>query len=318
MKPDSRIYLAGHRGLVGGAILRVLRARGQQNLILRSSRELDLRDQAATFAFFEAQQPEVVILAAARVGGIGANSNLPGEFIYENLAIASNVIEAARRTGVGKLLNLGSTCIYPRMAPQPIREDALLSGPLEPTNRPYALAKIAAIEMCDAYRRQYGCDFISAMPTNLYGPGDNFDLETCHVLPALLRKFQEAQDSGAAEVMLWGTGTPLREFLYIDDLAEACLFLLERYSEPGPINVGSGEEVSILQLARMIAQVVGFQGSLVWDKSRSDGTPRKICDSQRLYALGFKPQVRLHDGLRRTHAWFLEHRSEARGVRTGA
>ena len=308
---DSKIYVAGHAGLVGGALVRALRARGHRNIVTRRSHELDLRDQAATDAFFRAQKPDFVFLAAARVGGILANSTLPAQFIYDNIAIATSVIHAAHVHGVQKLLNLGSSCIYPRQALQPIREEYLLSGPLEPTNRAYAVAKIAAIEMCDSYRVQYNSDFISAMPTNLYGPGDNFDLQSSHVLPALLRKIIEAKEAGAPTVSIWGSGTPLREFLYVDDMADACLFLMESFSEPGPVNVGSGRDISIRDLALLIQDVVGYGGELAFDASKPDGMPRKLLDVSRLERAGWKARTPLRGGIEQTLAWFLEHRAGA-------
>ncbi|PNY79940.1 GDP-L-fucose synthase family protein [Deinococcus koreensis] len=311
MEKTSRIYVAGHRGLVGGAILRRLQAEGYTGLITRTSRELDLRDQAAVRAFFAQERPEFVFLAAAKVGGILANSTYPAQFLYDNLMIAANVIHASHEHGVRKLLNLGSSCIYPRLAPQPLREEYLLTGPLEETNRAYAVAKIAAIELCDHYRAQYGSDFISAMPTNLYGPGDNFDLQGSHVLPALLRKMIEAKEAHAPQVEVWGSGTPLREFLYVDDLADASLFLMERVSEAGPINVGTGQDLSIRDLAQVIADAVGYTGALVFDASKPDGTPRKLMDVSRLRALGWEASTSLHDGVARTLAWYLAHRAEA-------
>ncbi|THF87360.1 GDP-L-fucose synthase [Deinococcus sp. KSM4-11] len=311
LQPDSRIYVAGHRGLVGGAILSRLQAAGHTNLITRTSRELDLRDQAAVRDFFAAERPQFVFLAAAKVGGILANSTYPAQFLFDNLMIAANVINAAHEHGVTKLLNLGSSCIYPRLAPQPLKEEYLLTGPLEDTNRAYAVAKIAAIELCDSYRTQYGADFISGMPTNLYGPGDNFDLKGSHVLPALLRKMIDAKEAGAKTVEVWGSGTPLREFLYVDDLADACLFLMERVSEPGPINIGTGEDLTIRDLAHLIADVVGFQGDLAFDASKPDGTPRKLMDVSRLAALGWSAHTGLREGLEKTYAWYLAHREEA-------
>ncbi|WP_034388912.1 GDP-L-fucose synthase [Deinococcus sp. YIM 77859] len=313
MHPDARIYVAGHGGLVGSAIVRRLQAAGFTNLITRRSRDLDLRDQAAVQAFFQQERPEYVFLAAAKVGGILANSTYPAEFLYDNLMIAANVIHAAHLSGVTKLLNLGSTCIYPREAPQPLREDALLTGPLEETNRAYAIAKIAAIELCDQYRAQYGCDFISAMPTNLYGPGDNFDLLGSHVLPALIRKMVDAQEAGQPTVQVWGSGTPRREFLHVDDLADACLFLMERVSEPGPINVGTGEDLSIRELAERVRAAVGYTGELVFDPSKPDGTPRKVTDVSRIHALGWHHQIGLEEGLRHTVDWYLAHRGHVRG-----
>lgn len=303
----GRIYLAGHRGMVGRAIHRALRANGVEDVITRTSSELDLRDQAAVQRFFEAERPDVVILAAARVGGIVANRDAPATFLYDNLAIATNVIHAAHRLGVRKLLNLGSSCVYPKHAPQPIPEDALLTGPLEDTNRAYAVAKIAAIELCDAYRRQHGDDFVSAMPTNLYGPHDDFDLRSSHVLPALLRKTHEAKRRGDATVEVWGSGRPRREFLHVDDCADAALFLLENVSEAGPINVGCGEDLSIGELARTIAEVVGFEGRPTFDPSMPDGTPRKLLDVSHLARLGWTARIPLRDGVASTYAWYLEH-----------
>ena len=309
LRPDTKVYLAGHRGLVGSAILRRLEAEGYRNVVTRTHAELDLTDQAATRAFFEAERPEVVILAAAKVGGIVANRDAPVDFLHRNLDIASNVIASSYAVGVRKLLNLGSSCIYPKHAPQPLREDALLTGPLEPTNRAYAIAKIAAIELCDAYRAQYGADFVSAMPTNLYGPGDHFDLTTSHVLPALLRKAHEAKVAGAASMEVWGSGTPRREFLYVDDLADAALFLLEHVSEPGPINVGTGVDLTIRELAETILDVVGFDGDLTFDRSKPDGTPRKQLDVSKLRDLGWTASTGLREGLERTYAWYLAQRA---------
>lgn len=309
MNQSAKIYVAGHRGLVGSAILRRLRAEGCEQLITRTSADLDLRNQAAVRAFFEEERPEYVFLAAAKVGGILANSTLPAQFLYDNLMIAANVINSAHETGVTKLLNLGSSCIYPRMASQPLREEALLTGPLEETNRAYAVAKIAAIELCDHYRTQYGDDFISGMPTNLYGPGDNFDLKGSHVLPALMRKMVEAREARSPQVEVWGSGTPLREFLYVDDLADACLFLMQNVSEPGPINIGTGEDLTIRALAELIAEVVGYQGELVFDASKPDGTPRKLMDVSRLRALGWEARTGLREGIERTLDWYLAERA---------
>jgi GDP-L-fucose synthase len=307
----TKIYVAGHRGLVGSAIVRRLEAEGLTNLVTRTSAELDLRDQAAVRAFFAEERPEVVVLAAAKVGGILANSTYPAQFLYDNLLIATNVIHGAHETGVRKLLNLGSSCIYPRLAEQPLRESALLTGPLEETNRAYAVAKIAAIELCDSYRTQYGDDFISAMPTNLYGPGDNFDLKGSHVLPALLRKVVEATERSDDTVEIWGSGTPLREFLYVDDLADACLYLLRHVSMPGPVNVGTGRDVSIRELADIIADAVGYRGSFAYDASKPDGTPRKLMDVSLLAGLGWTASTDLRDGIRRTLDWYLTHREAA-------
>lgn len=304
LSQSSSLYLAGHRGLVGGAILRLLRERGFDNVITRTSSELDLRDQAAVFRFFEEERPDYVILAAARVGGIMANSTYPADFIYDNLVIAANVVKAAHNSGVRKLLNLGSSCIYPRDAEQPLREEALLTGPLEPTNEAYAIAKIAAIKLCDHFRTQYGCDFISAMPTNLYGPGDNFDLQKSHVLPALMRKMDDARRAGSRSVTLWGSGAPLREFLYVDDMADAALFLLDRFSDSGPINVGAGRDIRIRDVAGIMAEVVGFRGEIEWDITKPDGTPRKLMDVSRIRELGWEARVGLREGLARTYAWY--------------
>jgi GDP-L-fucose synthase len=301
----TKIYVAGHRGLVGSAIMRRLESEGLTHLVTRTSAELDLRDQASVRAFFAEERPDVVVLAAAKVGGILANSSYPAKFLYDNLMIATNVINAAHEHGVRKLLNLGSSCIYPRLAEQPLRESALLTGPLEETNRAYAVAKIAAIELCDSYRAEYGDDFISAMPTNLYGPGDNFDLRGSHVLPALLRKVVEAKDSGADAVEIWGSGTPLREFLYVDDLAEACLFLLRHVSMPGPVNVGTGRDVTIRELADLIADVVGYQGSFRYDATKPDGTPRKLMDVSLLAGQGWTASTGLREGIERTLDWYL-------------
>jgi GDP-L-fucose synthase len=282
--PSARVYVAGHRGMVGAAIVRALEAAGFHNILTRSSAELDLRDQAAVNAFFAETQPEYVFLAAARVGGILANDSYPADFLYDNLAIETNVIHAAYRQRVKKLLFLGSTCIYPRLAPQPLQEESLLTGPLEPTNEWYAVAKIAGIKLCQAYRRQHGCDFISAMPTNLYGPGDNYDLEQSHVIPAMLRKMHDAKQRGDRAVTLWGTGTPLREFLHVDDLADALLFLMQHYSGESHVNVGVGQDLSIRELAELVREVVGFEGELVFDTSKPDGTPRKLVDTSRINA----------------------------------
>ena len=312
MDRAAKIYVAGHRGMVGSAIVRALRTAGYTNMVTRTSAELDLRDGAETRAFLAKEKPAYVVMAAARVGGIKANSTEPYDFLYDNLAMAANVIDGSRRAGVRKLLFLGSSCIYPKLAPQPIREESLLTGPLEVTNEAYAIAKIAGIKLCDHARAQYGCDFISAMPCNLYGTGDNFSLENSHVLPALIRKMHEAKLRGDTSLRLWGTGTPLREFLHADDLAEACVLLLERYSQAGHINVGSGEELSIRQLAEQIAQVVGFTGRLEFDPSMPDGTPRKLMDVSRIRALGWKPRLSLPEGIRSAYAWYLAHSAEVR------
>lgn len=304
---DQRIYVAGHRGMVGAAIVRRLQAEDCE--ILTAPREVDLREQAAVREWFASNRPDVVILAAAKVGGIWANDNAPGEFLYDNLAIELNVIEAARQEKVRKLLFLGSSCIYPRDARQPMSEDALLTGPLEPTNEWYAVAKIAGIKLCQAYRRQYGCDFISAMPTNLYGPGDNFDLATSHVLPALIRKAHEAKASGEP-LTVWGSGTPLREFLHVDDLADACIHLLKTFSGELPINVGSGHEVSIRALAEQIAAIVGCADQLEFDSTKPDGTPRKLLDSSALAGLGWRPRIALEEGIRDAYRYYVDTASE--------
>ena len=295
---NSRIFVAGHRGLVGSAIWRELEARGFQHLIGRTRAELDLLDAVAVRRFYETEQPEFVFMAAARVGGILANSSRPAEFLFENLQVQNNLIHGAHVAGVRKLLFLGSSCIYPKLAPQPLKEESLLSGPLEPTNEWYAVAKIAGIKMCEAYRRQYGCHFISAMPTNLYGPGDNYDLQSSHVLPALIRKFHDAKNATAPGVTCWGTGTPLREFLYADDAARACVFMMEHYDGGQFLNVGYGGDVTIRELAETVRRIVGFTGKIVWDATKPDGTPRKLMDSSRLLALGWKPRVNLKDGIR--------------------
>ncbi len=302
----QRIYVAGHRGLVGSAIVRRLRRQGDENLILRSSAELDLRQPQAVDDFFERERPHQVYLAAAKVGGIHANDHYPADFIRDNLQIQTNVIDAARRAGVRKLLFLGSSCIYPRLAPQPMSESCLLTGALEPTNEWYAIAKIAGLKMCQAYRKQYGFNAIAAMPTNLYGPGDNFDLENSHVLPALMRKFHEATLRQESVVVVWGTGTPRREFLHVDDLADACVFLMERYQQIEPINIGWGQDVSIRELAQCVGEVVGFQGDIRFDTSRPDGTPRKLLDTSRLSALGWKPGIGLRAGIEATYRWYAQ------------
>jgi GDP-L-fucose synthase len=307
MKQSDKIYVAGHSGLVGSALLRLLKERGFLNLITRSRAELDLRDERMVRDFFAEEGPEVVVLAAAKVGGIKANIDAPVEFLIENLQIQNNVIRAAHEAGARKLLFLGSSCIYPKFAPQPIPESALLSGPLEPTNEPYAIAKIAGVKLCQAFARKYGANFISAMPTNLYGPGDNFDLETSHALAALLRKAHEAKMSGAKEMIVWGTGEPRREFLHADDLAAAVLFLLEKYDSPEIINVGCGEDISIRELAELICEVVGFRGELRWDRSKPDGTPRKLLDVSKIKKLGWHPTISLRDGVARFYEWFLDN-----------
>jgi GDP-L-fucose synthase len=309
MNPDSSIFVAGHRGLVGSAILRRLEAAGYRNLLLRDRSELDLARQGAVERFFATSRPEYVFLAAAKVGGILANNSYPAQFLHDNLVIQSNIIDAAWRNGTRKLLFLGSSCIYPKHASQPMTEDSLLTGPLEPTNEWYAIAKIAGLKMCQAYRRQYGFDAISAMPTNLYGPGDNFSLQNSHVLPALLRKFHEAKEAGAAHVEVWGTGTPRREFLHVDDLADACVFLMQNYQGEHWVNVGWGRDETIAELADTIRRVVGFEGSLRFDSSKPDGTPRKLLDTRRLMELGWSPKIGLEAGIRSTYEWFLNNRA---------
>jgi len=315
MERTAKIYVAGHRGLVGAAICRRLYRQGYANLVTRTRQELDLRDQRAVGEFFARERPAYVFLAAARVGGIHANSTRPAEFIYDNLAIETNVIHAAWGSGVKKLLFLGSSCIYPRLAPQPMKEEYLLAGPLEPTNEAYAVAKIAGLKMCQAYRRQYGFNAICLMPTNLYGPGDNFDLESSHVLPALIRRFHEAKLAGAPQVVLWGTGTPRREFLHVDDLADAAVFLMERYDSEEIINVGTGEDLTIAELAELVREVVGYRGAIAFDAKMPDGTPRKLLDVSRLRALGWQPRIGLREGIEATYRWYCE---EAVGVGQGA
>ncbi|MFO1512694.1 MAG: GDP-L-fucose synthase [Verrucomicrobiota bacterium] len=309
MNQHSCIYVAGHRGLVGSAIWRELEQRGVSRLVGRTHHELELRDSAAVDRFYTETKPDYVIAAAARVGGILANNSRPAEFIYDNLQIQSNLIHGAWKAGVKKLLFLGSSCIYPRHAPQPLQEDHLLTGPLEPTNQWYAIAKIAGIKMCQAYRRQYGCDFICAMPTNMYGVNDNFDLNSSHVLPALIRKFHEAKVNGSSTVTCWGTGTPLREFLFADDLARACVFLMENYSDEHFINIGYGSDLTIRELADIVRRVVGFTGQITWDTTKPDGTPRKLMDSSRLFALGWRPRVDLETGIRLVYEDFLKRHS---------
>ena len=305
MSKSAKIFVAGHRGMVGSALIRRLELEGFSNLLVRDSSKLDLRDESAVAKFFAAEKPAVVILAAAKVGGIKANNDFPVEFLLENLRIQNNVIQAAHETGARKLLFLGSSCIYPKFAPQPIPETALLGGPLEPTNEAYAIAKIAGIKLCQAYAREYGANFISAMPTNLYGPNDNFDLETSHVLAALLRKAHEAKMRKDRRLIVWGSGKPRREFLHVDDLASACLLLLEKYDSSEIINVGCGEDISIRELAELICDVVGFNGEIAWDTTKPDGTPRKLLDVTKLRALGWKPSILLRDGIGRTYEWFL-------------
>jgi GDP-L-fucose synthase len=301
MQQQDKIYIAGHRGMVGSAITRKLKREGFTNFVTRTSAELDLKDQPAVKAFFEKEKPDYVFLAAAKVGGILANNTYRGEFLYDNLMIQSNTIDAAYRYGVRKLMFLGSSCIYPKLAPQPLKEDYLLTGPLEESNEPYAIAKIAGIKLCDAYRSQYGCNFISVMPTNLYGPNDNYDLNTSHVLPALIRKFHEAKVNAAPTVTLWGSGKPRREFLHADDLADACFFLMERYNEPGLVNIGTGEDLEIGELALLIKDIVGFTGEIRHDLSKPDGTPRKLMDVSKLLNFGWKAAIPLPEGLRRVY-----------------
>jgi len=307
----ARFYIAGHRGLVGSAIWRAAEAAGFENLIGRTSSELDLRDREATMAFFEAERPDVVVMAAARVGGILANSTYPAEFISENLRVQVNVLDAAQQCGVERLLFLGSSCIYPKFAEQPIREDSLMTGPLEPTNDAYAIAKIAGILQVQAIRRQYGLDYISAMPTNLYGPNDNFDLTSSHVLPALIRRAHEAKITGAETMTIWGTGQPRREFMHVDDLARACLYLLATYSDPNPINIGTGTDISIGELAQLIADVVGWQGRIEYDHTKPDGTPRKLLDVTRLHTLGFESTIDLMTGVKDTYDWYCQQPNPA-------
>lgn len=302
------VYVAGHHGLVGSAIARKIDEKGEHEWIGRTRSELNLLDRGAVFDFVGATQPDAIIVAAAKVGGIHANSTYPVEFLTENVQLQSNLMDAAHAAGVDRLLFLGSSCIYPKFAEQPIREDSLLTGPLEPTNEAYAIAKITGIRLADAYRSEYGRDWISAMPTNIYGPGDNFDLETSHVLPALIHRFHSAREQGLDSVTLWGSGNALREFLYSEDLAEASLFLLDHYHEPGPINVGFGQDLSIRELAELVASIVGFEGTIEWDESKPNGTPRKILDSRRIRELGWAPTVQLRDGIGRTYEWFLAHR----------
>jgi GDP-L-fucose synthase len=344
MNQNSRIYVAGHKGLVGSAIVRKLQSGGYSNLIIRSHKELDLMRQAKVEAFFKAEKPDYVFLAAARVGGIMANNTYPAEFIYENLSIESNVIHSAHATGVKKLLFLGSSCIYPKDCPQPMKEEYLLSGKLEPTNEPYAVAKIAGIKMCQSYNRQYGTRFVSVMPTNLYGPGDNFDLETSHVLPALIRKFQEAKireanlpgvasslkrgapltsserserSSAGSFVTIWGTGTPMREFLHVDDLADASLFLMNHYEDSEIINIGVGKDIHVSELAELIKDTVGFKGAIRYDRSKPDGMPRKLLDVKKIKALGWRPKISLRQGVEMTYRWYVEESSRCKVQGTG-
>ena len=305
MEKHEAIYVAGHRGMVGSAVVRKLRAEGFANLITRTRSEVDLRDPGAVRAFYEEAKPAIVVVAAAKVGGIVANNEKPAEFLLENLQIQNNLISNAHESGARKLLFLGSSCIYPKFAPQPIREDSLLTGALEPTNEPYALAKIAGIKLCQAYAREHGRNFISAMPTNLYGPNDNFDLHTSHVLPALIRKVHIAKQGGAATVPIWGTGTPRREFLHADDLADACFFLLQNYDSPEIVNIGCGEDVTIRELAETVCDVVGFGGELEFDTGKPDGTPRKLLDMAKLFGMGWRPRIPLREGIRGAYEWFL-------------
>ncbi|MFL5618867.1 MAG: GDP-L-fucose synthase family protein [Gemmatimonadaceae bacterium] len=317
MDRADRIFVAGHQGLVGSAILRRLKDEGYQNLPVRSRSELDLENQQAVNEFFDEVQPEYVVLAAAKVGGIYANSTYPAEFIRSNLVIQMNVIEAAHRTGVRKLLFLGSSCIYPKHAEQPIREESLLQGPLEPTNEPYAVAKIAGIKMCQSYNRQYGTNFVSVMPTNLYGPNDNFDLMGSHVLPALIRKFHEAKVSGQPDVVVWGSGQAYREFLHVDDMADACVFVLKHYDGSEILNIGCGRDVTIAEVAQLVKETVGFEGAITFDRSKPDGSPRKLLDVSRLFALGWRPRIGLRDGLAQTYEWFQQHLDVGRGLPLG-
>ena len=307
MKSGSKIYIAGHRGMVGSAIIRKLSAEGFNNIVVRTSSELDLRNQQAVNIFFEAEKPDIVVLAAAKVGGIHANNVYRAEFLYDNLMIEANIIHAAYKSKVEKLLFLGSSCIYPKMADQPLKEEYLLTGELEPTNEPYAIAKIAGIKLCESYRDQYGCNFISAMPTNLYGPNDNYDLNTSHVLPALLRKFHTAKQDGNSTVEIWGTGSPKREFLHVEDLASACFFLLQNYNEKELVNIGSGEDMSIKDLALAIKKVVGFEGELTFDTSKPDGAPRKLLSMDKLHGLGWKHQIELEAGIKRVYKNVLDN-----------
>ena len=309
---EDKIYVAGHRGLVGSAIVRSLEAKGYKNIIGRTHKELDLTNQAAVTKFFEEERPDVVVLAAAKVGGINANNTYPAEFAYENLQIQCNVIKCCHDYKVKKLLFLGSTCIYPKMAQQPIVEDALLTGALEPTNEAYAIAKIAGLEMCKFFKRQYGDNFISCMPTNLYGPNDNYDLNGSHVMPAMIRKFHDAKKNGAKSVELWGTGTPLREFLYVDDMADACVFLLEEYDGEQHVNIGTGKEISIKELAETVQKVVGYEGELIWNTDMPDGTPRKLTNVDKLHGLGFYHKVDLQEGIELAYKWFCENVDNAR------
>jgi len=310
VEKGAKVYVAGHQGLVGSAILRKLISEGYSNIVTRSFQELDLRDQTAVNEFFKKEQPEYVFLAAAKVGGILANNTYPVDFLRDNLLIQTNVIDAAYRYGSRKLLFLGSSCIYPKFAPQPIKEEYLLTGELEPTNEPYAIAKIAGIKLCQAYNRQYGTNFISVMPTNLYGPGDNFDLETSHVIPALIRKFHESKIKGKDQVVVWGSGKPFREFLHVDDLADACLFLMSNYNSSEIINIGTGKDLSIAELAYLIKDIIEYDGNIIFDTSKPDGTPRKLLDVSKLFNMGWKPRITLEEGIRSTYSWYQEHQKE--------
>ncbi|RQO67836.1 GDP-fucose synthetase [Pedobacter sp. KBW06] len=314
MEKNAKIYVAGHRGMVGSAIYRKLVKEGYSNLLTRTSAELDLRNQQAVTDFFEAEKPEYVFLAAAKVGGIVANNTYRADFLYENLSIQNNVIHQAYKTGVKKLMFLGSSCIYPKLAPQPLKEEYLLTGLLEETNEPYAIAKISGIKMCDAYRAQYNCNFISVMPTNLYGYNDNYHPQNSHVLPALIRRFHEAKENGLAEVSIWGSGSPLREFLFADDLAEACYFLMQNFNEGGFLNIGTGHDLSIKDLALLVKKIVGFEGGLTFDSSKPDGTPRKLMDVSKLHALGWKHQIELEEGIQLAYQDFLSKQQENRAL----
>ena len=307
MEKTAKIYVAGHRGLVGSAIVRQLTTAGYTNLVTRTRAELDLLNQTSVADFFATEKPEYVFLAAAKVGGIMANKTYPADFIYQNLVIQNNIIESAHKTKVAKLLFLGSSCIYPKLAPQPIKEEYLLTGPLEPSNDAYAIAKIAGIKMCQSYHTQYGDTFISVMPTNLYGENDNFDLETSHVLPALLRRFHEAKAANAPHVTLWGSGSPMREFLHVDDMAAACVHLMETYNEPEIVNIGTGEDVTIKELAETVKTIVGYEGEIQWDTDKPDGTPRKLLDVSKLHSLGFKHTISLKEGMQKTYTWYLNN-----------
>ncbi|MEA1929446.1 MAG: GDP-L-fucose synthase [Patescibacteria group bacterium] len=315
MLKKSKIFVAGHHGLVGSAIIRLLEKRGYENLVTRTRQELDLLDQKAVARFFKRERPEYVFLAAAKVGGIVANNTYPADFIYQNLVIQNNIIHNAYASGVKKLLFLGSSCIYPRLAKQPMKEEYLMTGPLEPTNAAYAAAKIAGIIMCQSYNRQHGTNYISLMPTNLYGPNDNFDLENSHVLPALIRKFHEAKTGKADKVVLWGSGSPRREFLHVDDLASACLFLMRKYSGSDIVNVGTGEDLSIKKLAEMVKKNVGYHGKIIWDTARPDGTPRKLLDVSKLTALGWQSQIKLPEGIKSAHDWYTKNLERPSGAR---